>query len=124
MKQEAVFSGKLIVDGNEILGDFCKYSVITFASAQVFVGNHPEFPLTVLGDPNPIDPYPVRNTNGASVGQVVGDGIALVHSNQSFINWEEEVRTGQQNSLSTFLFLFLCFLFFEFLVFSWTDALH
>jgi hypothetical protein len=51
-------------------------------------------PLTVLGDPNPIDQYPVRNTKGASVGRVVGDGMSLLHNNESFIDWEGEVESG------------------------------
>ena len=51
-------------------------------------------PLTVLGDPNPIDAYPVRNTKGASVGRVVGDGMSLLHNNESFIDWEDEVESG------------------------------
>ena len=46
--QEAVFSGKLIIDGSEILGEFCKYSQITFASAQVFVGNHPKYEIKIV----------------------------------------------------------------------------
>jgi len=48
--------------------------------------------LTVLGNPNPIDQYPVRNAYGASVGRVIGDGISLIHANQSYINWDQEIR--------------------------------
>ncbi len=71
--------------------------------------------MTILGDPNPVDPYPVRNANGfkipifitplsyflwspflgASVGRVVGDGISLIHTNETLSNWDYEVLAGK-----------------------------
>jgi hypothetical protein len=51
-------------------------------------------PLTVLGDPNPIDPYPVRNALGASVGQIAGDGFSFSFVNVSYISFATEVQRG------------------------------
>jgi hypothetical protein len=52
-------------------------------------------PVTIFGDSNLLDPYPVRNDLGASVGRVIGDGIyfeTLV--NPQPVIWDEEVTGG------------------------------
>ena len=52
-------------------------------------------PLSVLGDPNPIDADAVRNDNGASVGEVVGDGIQFLYENTGFVDFDEEIKRGK-----------------------------
>ena len=51
-------------------------------------------PLSVLGDPNPIDAEAVRNTKGASVGDVVGDGIQFVYEETGFVDFKTEIKRG------------------------------
>jgi hypothetical protein len=85
-----LLSGELDVSGADVLGETCKISSVSFAPVDVFVANHEREPLTVLGDPNEIDQFAVRNAEGASVGIVVGDGFALNDVNN--VTWRGEVQ--------------------------------
>jgi hypothetical protein len=58
-------------------------------------------PITVLGDPNNIDPTPVRNQYGASVGDVIGNGLSFTQV--SYLVPNTIVRQSK----------FLCHLFYQ-----------
>ena len=72
-------------------GDLCFYSDIILAPTSDFVGNRPSEPITVTNDPNELDPSPVRNQVGASVGEILGDGVGLLLSeNVQPIDWSKD----------------------------------
>ena len=54
---------------------FCGQSEVFMTWRSQFVGNRTIEPLSLFGDPNLLDPDPVRNDVGASVGIVVSDGF-------------------------------------------------
>ena len=110
--------GRLEINGTDVTGDLCKFAQIGFANIEVFVGNRERcvfffflfsflfflllteptlnvnrVPLSVLGDPNPIDEHAVRNDKGASVGQVVGNGMQFLYGRSNFFDFREEVST-------------------------------
>ena len=64
-----------------------------------------------------MDAEPVRNDNGASVGDVVGDGIQLLYEETGFVDFETEVEQSER-----FFFFFFplhsCSVFFFFLTIS------
>jgi len=90
--QVGLVTGIVFPLGDYIVGDLCKYSDILLAPDEVFVGNHKRTPRTLFGDPNKLDPYPVRNQEGASVGRVIGSGILFdLAKNIQPVIWREEV---------------------------------
>jgi hypothetical protein len=94
--QVGVISGVVTTLSEYVGGDICFFSDITLASESDFVGNRPSEPRTVFNDPNDLDPSPVRNRKGASVGEVLGDGVRLMLSeNVQPVNWAEEVQGVQ-----------------------------
>jgi len=58
-------------------GEFCGASLVSQAWRYDFVGNDPIKPTLVFHDPNALDPLPVRNAKGASVGGIVGNGFSI-----------------------------------------------
>eukprot|EP00009_Paramoeba_aestuarina_P004329 CAMPEP_0201511284 /NCGR_PEP_ID=MMETSP0161_2-20130828/3752_1 /ASSEMBLY_ACC=CAM_ASM_000251 /TAXON_ID=180227 /ORGANISM="Neoparamoeba aestuarina, Strain SoJaBio B1-5/56/2" /LENGTH=1798 /DNA_ID=CAMNT_0047906711 /DNA_START=91 /DNA_END=5487 /DNA_ORIENTATION=- len=84
--------GRLEINGSDVTGDLCKFAGIGLANIEVFVGNRERVPLSVLGDPNPIDAEAVRNENGASVGEAVGNGIKFIYGRSNFVDHREEVE--------------------------------
>ena len=53
----------------------CALSLVYLTYRSQFVGNRTIVPTSLFGDPNLLDPDPVRNEMGASVGVVASDGF-------------------------------------------------
>mmetsp|Transcript_19390 Transcript_19390/g.54447 ORF Transcript_19390/g.54447 Transcript_19390/m.54447 type:complete len:1803 (+) Transcript_19390:150-5558(+) len=63
-----------------IAGDVCTVTQYQLATKSVFLTNRQRVPRLIFGDPNTLDPFPVRNFKGASVGVVLGNGLVLKRS--------------------------------------------
>jgi hypothetical protein len=122
--QTSIVSGQIIVRGQNVTGELCKYVRVLIAPDVVFVGNRTRYvvtqsnfvisltlfrvPLTVLGNPNPINADPVRNFEGTSVGQVIGNGMSFILSNLTYGSTSGIVSQSSFSYFLFFIFLFFC----------------
>jgi len=83
--------GAVTSQGDQVSGTECKFLIINLASSASFVGNRERESLTVFGDPNDLDPYPVRNEKGASVGRVLSNGISFSFIEEYQLSLERDV---------------------------------